>query len=92
VRPDPEAGTCVKPYHDTATSTIGGPHDVSNSLADIDGGKMDGFIGQAENGRRPAAPDHPPTAPPVPGGYTDVMGYHTAAEIPNYWSTPSTSC
>lgn len=84
--PDPEAGTCIKPYHDTADVNIGGSHDVSNSLADIDGGKMDGFIGQAENEAPGACRPTTPDCAPGPGGYTDVMGYHTAAEIPNYWS------
>ena len=45
---------------------------------------MDGFIAQAAPGSRPAglAPD------PLParrGGPT-VMGYNTAADIPNYWT------
>jgi phospholipase C/outer membrane protein assembly factor BamB len=72
--PDPKAGTCVAPYHDTSVVNTGGPHGVNDSNADIDNGKMDGFIAQAES-----------QALTSPHGQTDVMGYHTAAEIPNYW-------
>jgi phospholipase C len=81
---DPSSGQCVKPYHDTADLNTGGPHGESNAAADINGGKMDGFISQAEgapkNCKDPNAPNCGKT------GQTDVMGYHTAAEIPNYWT------
>jgi phospholipase C len=70
--PDPATGGCVRPYHDTNDVDSGGPHGETNATADIDGGKMDGFIGQAERGK--------------PGRTVDVMGYHDAREIPNYWA------
>jgi phospholipase C len=84
--PDPEAGACIKPYHDTDDINIGGQHQAKDTVKDIDGGKMDGFIRQAEA----TAPVSCGSAtskcePSLPGGATDVMGYHTAAEIPNYW-------
>ena len=53
--------------------------------ADIDGGRMDGFVrtsGRHRGGarlRRHGARGCAPRAPP------DVMGYHDAREIPNYW-------
>jgi phospholipase C len=81
--PDPRGG-CTRPYHDTADINGGGPHGEANAVADVDGGKMDGFIRQ-----RLAAlptctsPDDPAC---MPNGTPDVMGYHTAAEIPNYWT------
>ena len=85
--PDPKGGTCVYPYHDTHDSNTGGPHGAGSTTADIDNGKMDGYIAQAENLQSAScAPATPHCAPPGPGGQTDVMGYHTAAEIPNYWS------
>ncbi len=88
--PDPRAKTCVKPYHDTADLNHGGPHAQKSALADIDGGKMDGFIAQAEGGKIKGCIQDP-TNPACTGAAgksntTDVMGYHTAAEIPNYWS------
>ena len=38
------AGGCQAPYHDTADVNGGGPHGAANAKADVDGGKMDGFI------------------------------------------------
>jgi phospholipase C/outer membrane protein assembly factor BamB len=84
--PDPRAGQCIKPYHDTNVIDNGAGHAASNAIADIDGGQMDGFVGQAEAGIPVTCTPPAPTCPATnPGGSTDVMGYHTAAEIPNYW-------
>ena len=80
--PDPASGQCVKPYHDTADLNTGGPHGQSNAIADIDGGKMDGFIAQSE-GKNKGCGNAPECAS---SSTSDVMGYHTAAEIPNYWT------
>ncbi len=80
---DPQSGQCVKPYHDTHDVNGGGPHGQVDATADIDGGKLDGFIAQAENtagkgcGNNPECTETPSD---------DVMGYHTDAEIPNYWA------
>src|SRR5205807_7584777 len=49
---DPATGACVAPYVDHADVNGGGPHSQVNATADINGGKMNGFIGQAESGRR----------------------------------------
>jgi phospholipase C len=73
--PDALHGGCVKPYVDHADSNIGGPHENPNSIADVDGGAMDGFVGQAEK--------HCNGTLPCP---TDVMGHHVASDIPNYWA------
>ncbi|HEV3284305.1 MAG TPA: alkaline phosphatase family protein [Solirubrobacteraceae bacterium] len=73
--PDPQHGGCVKPFHDPNDENIGGPHGASSSSRDINGGLMDGFVRQAE--REPGCG----TAPCI-----DVMSYHDAREIPNYWS------
>jgi phospholipase C len=73
--PDPLHGGCVKPFVDHTDSNAGGPHQNPNSIADVDGGKMDGFVGQAElqcKGKLPCP--------------TDVMGHHVASDIPNYWT------
>src|SRR5215470_8372373 len=46
--PDPMTGNCVPPFVDHNDRTQGGPHTSGAAIADIDGGKMDGFIAQAE--------------------------------------------
>jgi len=80
---DPKTGRCVYPFHDPADKNFGGPHDERNFSADVDGGKMDGFIEQAENSKAGCAN---PNDPACGGGGTDVMGWHDAREIPNYWA------
>ncbi len=83
--PDPKKHKCVEPYHDTSNRNAGGPHANKDAIRDINGGKMDGFVRQARQGRYLAChhTDNPgcsltPSAP-------DVMGYHDSHEIPNYW-------
>ena len=71
---DPATGQDIKPYHNTSDFDIDAPHNYGNALNDINGGTMDGFIAEEER-RHPDAPN--PDA---------VMAYHTAAEIPNYWT------
>src|ERR1700746_2267750 len=44
-------GSCTRPYHDVADINGGGPHGEPNAVADIDGGKMDGFIRQRYRAR-----------------------------------------
>jgi phospholipase C len=91
--PDPMSGSCVAPFHDTADQNYGGPHDATAATADIDGGLMDGFVGRAEEGAN-CQPNDPVCSPcqtsqaqAIPQGKcVDVMGYHDAREIPNYWT------
>jgi Phosphoesterase family len=81
---DPKTGQCVKPYHNTQDLNHGGPHGAANATADIDNSKMDSFIAQAEKGRGSCID---PNNPACSGnGQTDIMGYHDAHEIPNYWA------
>jgi phospholipase C len=87
--PDPINGGCIRPYHDTNDVNLGGPHSAANSIADINGGKMDGFIDQAQKAQKNCAPNAPAcTGGSFLGGAnkTDVMGYHDASDIPNYWT------
>ena len=42
--PDPATNTCVAPFVDHNDANGGGPHSAKAADADIDGGKMDGFI------------------------------------------------
>jgi phospholipase C len=82
--PDPRTGQCVKPYVDHQDVNGGGPHEAAASAADIDGGKMDGFIKEAELGRRGCTN---PTIPVCTNSRApDVMGYHVESDIPNYWA------
>jgi phospholipase C len=78
---DPKTGACVQPFHDSEDKNYGGPHRQIDSTQDIDGGKMDGFIAQAENNPTGCAVNDPACG----GGGKDVMGWHDAREIPNYW-------
>jgi len=82
--PDPATGNCVAPFADNADVNGGGPHNYANATSDINGGKMDGFIGQAESGKKGCAD---PTDPACTNAATpDVMGYHSSSDIPNYWT------
>jgi phospholipase C len=82
--PDPAIGGCDRPYHDTADLNHGGPHGATNATADINGGKMNGFVVQAEHATKGCRdPNNPACAT---GRTSDVMGYHTGQEIPNYWT------
>jgi phospholipase C len=84
--PDPLNGGCVRPFHDPNDLNSGGPHGAANAVADVDGGRMDGFVAQAEVGKRKRCRD--PNSPNCTqrAGATDVMGWHDAGEIPNYWA------
>jgi phospholipase C len=92
--PDPMNGGCVAPFHDSADENYGGPHGSNGAASDIDGGLMDGFVQEAEQ-RSGCASGNDPTCSPcteqVGAAAThskciDVMGYHDAREIPNYWT------
>jgi phospholipase C len=82
--PDPANGGCVRPYHDPTDRNGGGPHGSSNASADINSGQMNGFIGQAEGGRKGCVQTVDPTC--TNSVQTDVMGYKDARDIPNYWT------
>src|SRR5262252_11010553 len=86
--PNPK-GRCVRPFHDTADINGGGPHGLANAIADVNRGAMNGFLSQRDKAKTCANVADPAcngasgtNAPTKP----DVMGYHTAAEVPNYWA------
>jgi phospholipase C len=91
--PDPANGGCVAPFHDSSDLNYGGPHSMGNAVADIDSGRMDGFVAQAEQGMGCSSQD-PNCSPCTENSHitsslpscVDVMGYHDAREIPNYWT------
>ncbi len=83
--PDPASGGCVRPFHDQQDRSLGGPHSAAASVADINGGKMDGFVAEQERGMAGCAQTFNPACGNG-GGSPDVLGYHTGADIPNYWT------
>ena len=85
--PDPARGRCDRPFHDSSDLNAGGPHGHANELADVHDGKMDGFVAQAEQGKAEGCEKHPndPICSQRPSR-PDVMGYHDAREITNYWA------
>jgi phospholipase C len=87
--PDPRNGGCVAPFHDPSDKNYGGPHGHGAFVADLDGGRIDGFVGQAETGSK-CKTNEPGCSPCTEQGSSvqcvDVMGYHDAREIPNYWA------
>src|ERR1022692_1115830 len=84
--PSPATTGCMGPYHDTADVNGGGPHGHASAVADIDGGKMDGFIQQRDKALKTCTTAGDPACSVASSASPDVMGYHTAAEIPNYWT------
>jgi phospholipase C len=83
---DPVTGQCIKPFHDSNDINYGGPHGKDAAITDINGGKMDGFIRSVMEGRSNYCSN--PNTPGCTSGEQgpDVMGWHDAREIPNYWA------
>jgi phospholipase C len=85
---------CVTPFHDRHDYNLGGDHDADGGQNDLDNGitqaKMDGFVDTQMISQHVACAKSPGVAncSGSANGWTrhDVMGYHTAEEIPNYWS------
>ena len=82
--------TAGAPTTTTNSYDRGGPHNERASRITIDnGGQMDGAVRALEPSATPAATTRRircRQAKPGPNGTPDVMGYHTAQEIPNYWA------
>jgi phospholipase C len=77
---------CVKPFHDTSFVQGGGPHGAPDFVFDRDNGKMDGFVQRQIVARRFCEEIQNFGNPQCIGAQRhDTMGYHTDAEIPNYW-------
>jgi phospholipase C len=88
--PDPKSRRCVAPFHDTSLVNAGGPHAQENAVDDVAGGAMNGFVKTLRFGRFAFCKTYP--FDPACSNAThkqkrpDVMGYHDAREIPNYWT------
>jgi phospholipase C len=85
--PDPVSGMCIAPYHDANDTNYGGPHGEYDSIADIDNGKMDGFLRQQAEGIKLACNQTQNFSACMEKTATvDAIGYHDRRELPNYWS------
>jgi len=73
---DPRNGGCRRPWVDHHDSNANNPHSQQPFIDDVNGGKMNGFVAVAE---RMLCKPKPARCHP------DVMGYHVAKDIPNYW-------
>jgi phospholipase C len=93
--PDPQAGHCHRPWHDTRDVNAGGPHMAVDATADVNGGRMNGFITSVLSGHLDTDrfSCHTPiytqkklqavlAGPPC----LDVMGYHNGHELKDYWA------
>jgi phospholipase C len=85
--PDPARHGCVRPFYDGEAKNAGGPHGTKAAAADINGGRMDGFVSQAEGAFGCTETGGcGPCKGSAAGCGLDVMGYHDARDIPNYWA------
>ncbi|HEY2397479.1 MAG TPA: alkaline phosphatase family protein, partial [Solirubrobacteraceae bacterium] len=88
--PDPFNRGCQAPYHSSQDLNFGGPHGATVMRADVNGGKMNGFVEQAQEKSKctTASGNCLPCSSPSASqsSCVDVMAYHDAREIPNYWS------
>jgi phospholipase C len=89
--PDPVLGHCVRPYHSTNQYAQGGPHDYPAATADVDAGKMDGFVRADITYTTDCAIARKRSTTMCrrflgPALQPDTMSYHTGGEIPNYWT------
>jgi phospholipase C len=93
----PQLG-CVAPFHDPFDINAGGSHGGPSAQGDIDDGittaKQDGYIANQELTSEEACKGRGVSlvsciGVALGGQAHDVMGYHTADEIPNYWAYAS---
>jgi phospholipase C len=92
--PDPgQRARCVRPYHDPSLTNAGGPHTDVDARIDVGGGRMDGFVRalRVRGDRFCQKFTFDPGCTDTKGArgrsaVPDVMGWHDAREIPNYWS------
>jgi len=83
---------CVAPFHDVHAHNAGGPHLATSAQADLDDGinqdLMDGFVYQQAATFKQTCGAKGPYCGEIENGVqrNDVVGYHTADEIPNYWA------
>ncbi len=81
-------GECIPPYHDPSSINYGGPHTHGAFTTAVNGGAMNGFVLAYLKDHKKVCTEADPNQPDcVTGGNgLDVMGWHDAREIPNYWT------
>jgi phospholipase C len=84
---------CVRPFHDVNNYNAGGPHGQGDSIADVNGGAMNGFLTQvpisgigSSGCASQSNADGCASAIADGAARFDAVGYHTDAELPNYWA------
>ena len=77
-------GGCIRVFHDPNFVNAGGPHNVSDAIADVNHGNMDGFVLRAQQGKTGCPNPNEPGC--TNGSPLDAASYHDAREIPNYWA------
>jgi phospholipase C len=91
--PDPVTSVCAEPYHLSKLVNFGGPHSQEDAVIDVSGGAMNGFVRSVTRSYWGCAWTRDPATCKGtlgPQGQPDVMSYHDAREIPNYWTWAST--
>ena len=83
--PDPLTGECLAPYHDPDDINYGGPHTYTFHVQSLNNGKMDGFVTAFRNKNSSCSDINDPSCT-LNEQNPDVMGWHDAREIPNYWA------
>jgi phospholipase C len=84
--PDPRTRKCDKPYYDPSVVNGGAGHSNLDEAVDLNGGKMNGFVKAAEDGSYRGCANIGRLIPVcLSSSRPDVMGYHDARQIPNYW-------
>ena len=80
-------GQCVKPFLDpNGTDDSGGAHGPVAGKRDVNGGRMDGFIRVTDRGEIRTCRRNRHSSACAHLRRPDVMSYHDAGQIPNYWS------
>jgi phospholipase C len=79
-------GSCVQPYHNPNDLNWGGPHGYSAALKDINHGLMNGFLTTAYEIGSKCTTTSPRCTCPTKSDCAELMGYHDAQELPNYWT------
>lgn len=83
--PSPE-GSCVAPWHNPKDLNWGGPHSKPAAVSDIAGGAMNGFLNAAARLGSKCTDTNPRCSCSGSGTCTELMGYHDARELANYWT------
>jgi phospholipase C len=80
-------GRCVRPFLEpNGDDDSGGAHGPLAGKADVDGGRMDGFIRVTDHALIRECRGHRHSSACAHLRRPNVMSYHDGAQIPNYWA------